>query len=244
MFNEPDIAWERALTDGDKPNRVHFFLSSAQAGPLSRLRLTFELVWGGVWYGAPTNQSGEGFGVHDVVVRFKNSAGTASMLYTNRLDRDTRIVVDFPASAVAASARPNTVEFVRAGPTQVNTSVWIQFDFLQLEADPTALTDADGDGLPKWWEEQNGLSDSDPTDAASDRDGDGLTALQEYNGGVNSTDPNNPDTDGDGLSDGMERALGTNPLVADTDGDGIIDGDEVNGFPPSNPLLVDSDGDS
>ena len=100
-----------------------------------------------------------------------------------------------------------------------------------------------GDGLPRWWEEENHLSDTNPLDAASDMDGDGLTALQEYNGGVNSTDPNNPDTDGDGLSDGLERALGTNPLMADTDGDGISDGDEVNGSPASNPLLADSDGD-
>src|SRR6266436_1106819 len=241
-FNEPDIAWERALTDGDKTNRVHFFLNSQQAGALSRLRLSFELVWGGVWFGAPTNQSGEGFGDHDVVVRFKNSAGTGTLLYTNRLSRDTRIILDFNAASVLASAGPNTIEFVRVGPITPNIGYWIQFDYLQLEANTNALLDADGDGLPRWWEEENHLSDSDPTDAASDRDGDGLTALQEYNGGVNSTDPNNPDTDGDGLSDGMERALGTNPLVADTDGDSISDGDEVNGTPPSNPLLVDSDG--
>src|SRR4051794_25327406 len=84
-FNEPDIAWERALTDGDKTNRVHFFLNSQQAGALSRLRLSFELVWSGVWYGPPTNQSGEGFGDHDVVVRFKNTAGQGTLLYTNRL---------------------------------------------------------------------------------------------------------------------------------------------------------------
>jgi len=242
-FNEPDIAWERALTDGDKTNRVHFFLSGAQAGSLSRLRLSFELVWGGVWYGAPINQSDENFGNHDVVVRFKNSAGVGSLLYTNRLTRDTRIVLNFPASSVAASTGPNTIEFVRTGPVAANTGFWIQFDFLRLEADPTALADTDGDGLPRWWEAENHLSDSDPTDAASDNDGDGLTALQEYNGGINSTDPNNPDTDGDGLSDGMERTLGTDPLVADTDGDSINDGDEVNGASPSNPLLVDSDGD-
>ena len=31
-FQEPDLAWERALTDGDRTNRVHFFLSAAQAG--------------------------------------------------------------------------------------------------------------------------------------------------------------------------------------------------------------------
>jgi uncharacterized protein (DUF1800 family) len=243
-FNEPDIAWERALTDGDKTNRVHFFLSSQQAGSLSRLRLSFELVWGGVWYGAPTNQTGEGFGDHDVVVRFKNAAGTGTLLYTNRVSRDMRIILDFNASSVAASAGPNTIELVRTGPITPNIGYWIQFDYLKLEANTNALMDADGDGLPRWWEEENHLSDTDPTDAASDRDGDGLTALQEYNGGVNSTDPNNPDTDGDGLSDGLERSLGTNPLVADTDGDGISDGDEVNGSPPSNPLLVDSDGDN
>jgi hypothetical protein len=43
---EPNIAFERALTDGDRTNRVHFFLTPQQAGSLSRLRLTFELVWG------------------------------------------------------------------------------------------------------------------------------------------------------------------------------------------------------
>src|SRR5580765_8069745 len=120
-YNEPDIAWERALTDGDKTNRVHFFLTGAQAGSLSRLRLTFELVSGGVWYGAPINQSDEGFGNHDVVVRFKNSAGVATQLYTNRLSRDTRIAIDFNASSVAASNGPNTIEFVRTGPTAANT---------------------------------------------------------------------------------------------------------------------------
>src|SRR5688572_163412 len=69
---EPNTAFERALTDGDRTNRVHFFLNSSQAGAPSRLRLSFELVWGGVWLGAPINQSGEGFGPHDITVRFRN----------------------------------------------------------------------------------------------------------------------------------------------------------------------------
>src|SRR5262249_33823181 len=119
-FNEPDSAWERALTDSDRTNRVHFFLTTAQAGALSRLRLSFELVWGGVWYGAPTNQSGEGFGDHDIVVRFRNSSGTATPLYTNRLSRDTRVNLDFNATNVAASAGPNTIELVRVGPFTAN----------------------------------------------------------------------------------------------------------------------------
>lgn len=239
---ELDKGWERALTDGDRTNRVHFFLTSVQANSQSRLRLSFELVYGGIWLPL-LGQSGEGFGVHDVAVRFRNSAGTTTLIYSNRLDRDTRIVVDFPASSVAASAGPNAIEFARVGPFTANTGYWIQFDYAQLEADTNALADADGDGLPRWWEVDNGLSDSNAADAASDKDGDGRTALQEYNNGNNSTNPNRADTDGDGLSDGAEFALGTNPNKMDTDDDSISDGDEVNGSPASDPLLVDSDND-
>jgi uncharacterized protein (DUF1800 family) len=239
---ETNKGWERALTDGDRTNRVHFFLSSPQAGAQSRLRVSFELVYGGIWLPL-LGQSGEGFGVHDITVRFRNSAGATTLIYSNRMDRDTRIVVDFPANSVAASAGPNTVEFCRIGPITPNTGYWIQFDYAQLEADTNALADADGDGLPRWWEADNNLSDANAADAASDKDGDGRTALQEYNGGVNSTDPNKFDTDGDGLSDGAEFIAGTNPNKADTDGDSIYDDNEVNISPASNPLLVDSDGD-
>ncbi|TAK95582.1 MAG: DUF1800 family protein, partial [Verrucomicrobia bacterium] len=241
-FQEPNSAWERALTDSDKTNRVHFFLTSAQTNALSRLRLSFELVWGGIWTNTP-GIGGESFGPHDVVARFKNASGQGTLLYSNRLDRDTRIILDFPATNVLASGGPNTTEFVRTGPLVSNVSFYIQFDYAQLEADTNALADADGDGLPRWWEEDNHLSDSNAADAMSDKDGDGLTALQEYNGGVNSTDPNKADTDGDGLSDGEERALGTNPLKPDTDGDGLTDYEEVRGLPASNPLLADSDSD-
>jgi len=241
-FNEPNTAGERALTDGDRTNRVHFFLNPTQTNALSRLRLSFELVWGGVWLSL-SNASGEGFGQHDITVRFRNGAGQGTLVYSNRLDRDTRVVLDFPATSVLAAAGPNTIEFARVGPNTANIGYWIQFDYAQLEVDTNALTDADADGLPRWWEEDNHLSDSNAADAASDKDGDGRTALQEYNGGVNSTDPNKADTDNDGLSDGAEFALGTNPNKADTDGDSIGDGDEVNRSPASNPLLVDSDGD-
>ncbi|HEX5221646.1 MAG TPA: DUF1800 family protein [Verrucomicrobiae bacterium] len=241
-FNEPDLAWERALTDGDRTNRVHFFLNATQTNAASRLRLSFELVWGGVWLSL-SNASGEDFGQHDITVRFKNAAGQGTLLYSNRLDRDTRVVVDFPATSVLASGGPNTIEFTRVGPNAANIGYWIQFDYASLEVDTNALLDADSDGLPRWWEEDNHLSDSNASDAVSDKDNDGRTALQEYNSGVNSTDPNKADTDGDGLSDGAEFALGTNPNKADTDGDSISDGDEVNGLPASNPLVVDSDGD-
>jgi uncharacterized protein (DUF1800 family) len=239
---ETNKGWERALTDGDRTNRVHFFLTSAQTGPQSRLRLSYELVYGGIWLPL-LGQSGEGYGQHDIVIRFRNSAGTMTQVYSNRVDRDTRIVLDFPATSVAASAGPNTIEFARVGPFTANTGYWIQFDYAQLDADTNALADADNDGLPRWWEVDTGLSDTNAADAASDQDGDGRTALQEYNGGNNSTNPNRADTDSDDLSDGAEFVAGTNPNKADTDGDSVSDGDEINGSPASNPLLVDSDGD-
>ncbi len=240
--SEPFSAWERAMTEGDRTNRVHFPMTAAQAGPTSRLRLTVSLADLYFAYNSG-NPAAEGYGRHDIAIRFRNGGGLATLLYSNRVDRATTLVLDFAASKVAATAGPNTVEIARVGPTIPNAYYVVQFDYLRLEVQPDALADADGDGLPRWWEDDNRLSDADPRDAGSDRDGDGLTALQEYNGGVNSTDPNNPDTDGDGLDDGAERLLGTNPLVADSDHDGIPDGLEANGPVRSNPLSVDSDGD-
>lgn len=113
--------------------------------------------------------------------------------------------------------------------------------------------DADGDGLPDYWETQYGLFPDDdgstgetspgakdgPDGALGDPDGDGLTNTQEFEFGTN---PLSADTDGDGANDGQEFAAGTNPRIQDTDGDGLSDGDEINTH-GSNPLLVDSDGD-
>lgn len=73
-----------------------------------------------------------------------------------------------------------------------------------------------------------------------DLDGDGLSNKLEKQLG---TDPKNPDTDGDGLKDGDEvNKYKTDPLKADTDGDGLNDGEEVLKY-NTDPLKVDTDGD-
>ena len=123
--------------------------------------------------------------------------------------------------------------------------------------------DSDGDGLPDFWETDNGLDPEDDgagdvaNGAEGDPDGDGLNNEGEFENGtlakdddsdddgvkdndeiLAGTNPLNPDSDGDGLSDGAEIAAGTKPLEPDTDKDGFLDGFELeNG---SDPLDVAS----
>lgn len=52
----------------------------------------------------------------------------------------------------------------------------------------------------------------------------------------------NPDLDGDGLSNRLERSIGTNPRNADSDGDSLTDGKEYHTY-KTNPLNRDTDGD-
>lgn len=239
---EPTSVFERALANNDPTNYIHFNLNAAQAGPQSRLRLTFELVYGGVW--SPTTGNGDNFGTHNLEVRYKTASSNLPILQRSGIDRDTRFTVDIPASSVNAVNGANTIQITRTGPAPASgTFTWVQFDFVKMEVDVDGLADGDGDGLPRWWEKDNHLSDSNAADASADEDGDGLTALQEYNAGVKSSDPHRKDTDGDGLADAAERTAGSNPNLADTDGDGLSDADEVLTAPVSSPILADTDGD-
>ena len=103
--------------------------------------------------------------------------------------------------------------------------------------------DADGDGLPDFWE--MAFFEGDIEDVAPDGnpDGDGFDNAAEL---ANGTDPTKADTNGDGLNDDVEvnGEIPTDPKIADTDGDGRSDGDEVNGNPTSDPTRTDTDGDS
>ncbi|MCW1884349.1 DUF1800 family protein [Luteolibacter flavescens] len=221
VAGEPLTNLQRGVVSNDPRTRIHFPLTAAQASSSSRLKLTVDLLWGG--------SSAVGFGTHDIAITMNGRpVGSYPAITWNRT-----LEVTFPASSVNAVAGANVIQIERTGGITGGT---ISFDYLQLDHDLTGMADADSDGLPLWYEEAFGLSDSDPTDAAADPDGDGRTTLQEFIAGTN---PTNADTDNDGISDSAEIALGTNPLLRDTDGDGIPDGDETT----TSPLLADTDGD-
>ena len=127
--DEPFSAWERAHTLGDRTNRVHFVLGSAQAAGATQYRLRVDLATGGSRIGSVVQP---GFSEHDYVVRFRNGAGVTTQLFSNRLTQATNLLIDFNAAQVTATLGGNTVELVRVGPTTA-TDYWLIYDQVRLE---------------------------------------------------------------------------------------------------------------
>ncbi|MDP6810988.1 MAG: S8 family serine peptidase [Kiritimatiellia bacterium] len=116
---------------------------------------------------------------------------------------------------------------------------------IELYPGAGAQDDADGDGLPDWWEIANGLNpfDSDTDgdgipDGSEDGDLDGLVNWTEYRAGTDPDDPDSDDNgtldkdedpDGDGLVNFDEQLNATRPDLPDTDDDGLSDNVEVSG---------------
>jgi hypothetical protein len=96
-------------------------------------------------------------------------------------------------------------------PRTLETTLWTKLVFsVTCQAAPS--TDADGDGLPGYWEGSKGLDPNDGSGddgASGDPEGDGLPNDDEFGQG---TDPLDPDTDDDGWTDGAEDYWGTDPL--------------------------------
>ncbi len=228
--------YERALSTSNHTNRIHFNLTAAQAVSTARIRLTFQHIWGG-W-------SGLGYGTHQFEVRLNGA-----LIGTKVHQVSGTVFVEANAGTFTPVIGENVIQITRTIGVPSSANGWIAFDSLSFEIHPLALQDADADGLPRWWEEDQGLNDNLAVDAAQDPDNDGLTNTQEF---AKKTNAHDTDSDDDGLADGVETNTaifvsatntGTDPLNADTDGDSLLDGAEVTSSSASNPLLKDTDGD-
>ena len=153
--------------------------------------------------------------------------------------------------------------------TDIDGEVRVYDGTIDIGADE--MVDADGDGMPDYWEALHGVEDpnedndsdgltnleellitrTSPADADSDddgiadrdedNDGDGLLDYDELI--THGTDPNDPDNDDDGLSDYDELIThNSDPNDPDSDDDGLSDYDEVITH-GSNPNDPDTDGD-
>ena len=81
-------------------------------------------------------------------------------------------------------------EYIQTMPFSIDHILWT--------AELDLVSDYDADGIPDYWEAQNGLNALDSYDASNDSDYDGLINLKEYQ---LSSNPLSLDTDGDGVQD-------------------------------------------
>ena len=134
VSNDENITFfERALSSGDPRNRVHFPLTAPQASQTSQLKITLDFMNGGAW----TGSSVPGYSTHDITVKFNGT----TVAIRNGITRNTTITVLVSASSVSATTGGNVLQIER---TAGGTGGFINFDFLKLEVNSTALADVDG----------------------------------------------------------------------------------------------------
>ena len=127
------LNFERAVTNGDPNNRIHFMLSPEQASPSSEIRISMDMINGG-WWDALAGQGGGGFGIHDVSVKFNGE----EVMVSEGIERDTSLSATFTAAEVGAEIGENTIEITRTGGDSKGDGTdygWIQFDYILAEID-------------------------------------------------------------------------------------------------------------
>ncbi|MBN8247454.1 MAG: hypothetical protein J0L84_08430, partial [Verrucomicrobia bacterium] len=128
-FDEPSSAWERALTQRDRTNRIHVTLESGQISGTNLITLRAEFASGGFSVGGVVQT---GFGSHDIVVRFRNGNGVATEVFSGTLTAAGDVVANFTPNQVQATVGANTLEMVRTGPAVSGNSYWILYDYVLL----------------------------------------------------------------------------------------------------------------
>ena len=121
--DEPWGNWERALTRGNRVNRLHF--TSNYGKPGARLRVRF---WSVGWMISGVVQTEPTDHILTIVHRATNG-------YSNTIHSATTtgpVTLDLP---IEVQPGANTIEFSRPGPIQTNPtpSYWMRFDYVKVE---------------------------------------------------------------------------------------------------------------
>ncbi len=221
--DEPLANFEWAVTTNDPSVNLYFNLPDGYNRASTRLRITLRMIWGGA------NNVSEA--THILGFDLNGTRFYTTEAYSEYVTFTTEVT----ASTGAVNGEEMVLSISRIGG---DPEGWTAFDYVTIEADPTAEQDADSDNMPRYFEEEFHFDDNEASDAGIDHDQDGLVSYDEF---LIGTDPRNPDSDDDGLKDGNESTFQAKPLVTDTDDDGLKDGEEV--AAGSLPHLPDSDGD-
>ena len=192
---EPAIArW--AYVEVDPDNTVTEFSESnnAQALNLNGIDLDLQYVSGSVLRDGSVraivrvkNLGAPGSPVSSLELRLKGGVDALAEMSVSQLDpgSSVEIPLDLPAGS-----HPEGERSYRLILDEVAASGDIDTDNNETLFSLNLWIDDDRDGLPHWWEEANGMSDSDPADALLDEDGDGFNGMQEYLAGTNPQDAN------------------------------------------------------
>ena len=111
---------------------------------------------------------------------------TGYTFIANETANDSALSFHFPNFY---TGNPDDLHELRATWQRGNISLT---DIRDVKAAPGAILDSDGDGLPDYWENQNGLDTNNPDGdegATGDQDGDGTPNILEFLGDFNPADP-------------------------------------------------------
>ncbi len=203
-----------------------------------------------------SSRSNLGSGVDDPVHRFLfltrrgNSLdfATSFVILMRMYDIPSRLVIGYALGEDLGEQRGYRQGHLHAW-TEVDLEGigWVQFEVTPHSLEAMGGSGISGDGMDPYVIGPNGGDGGgtlvgaigESLDPLGDRDGDGLSNALERSIGTN---PLERDSDGDSLEDGWEIEIyKTDPMEKDTDGDGLWDGEEVNDF-GTDPLKRDTDG--
>jgi hypothetical protein len=211
--------------------RVNGYPVAAQA---TRVQPT--ITTGDVWIGGPPSR---GYGDN---IRIWSKARTTDEIIANMWrtintpSNEPNLLAEYRFDEVPDASMLSDYIINHAAPTETNTFIGINAGTSNTVSTSmyyysTGYDDWNGNGLPNWFEEFFGV-----TDTYGDQDGDGVDNYTEFLVGTN---PKQRDTDGDaiedgdedydrdGLSNAGESLYGTRPDLPDTDDDGYLDGRDV-----------------